>query len=96
MRIEKIHVTPMGQVMSQDSMLDLVGQVAGECYMSDMSHDKCTKRALNCILRGHHSPWERVSVKLKCTVDRGTSHALVRHRHCAFQQSSTIYHKIPC
>lgn len=93
MTTAKISVQSMGQVISQDDMLELVGQVAGECYMSDMSRDKCTKRALNCILRGHHSPWEHVSVKLKCTVDRGTSHALVRHRHCAFQQSSTIYHK---
>ena len=83
----------MVHLMSENDLLYFIGTVAGECYLADMSEDKCRQRALNCIKRGHHSPWEHYNVTLRCVVDRGTSHALVRHRHCAFQQSSTIYHK---
>lgn len=79
--------------LSEKDLLYFIGTVAGECYLADMTEDKCKQRALNCIRRGHHSPWEHYNITLKCVVDRGTSHALVRHRHCAFQQSSTIYHK---
>lgn len=74
-------------------MLISVGNIAGECYNSSKDDDKCCARALSCIARGHHSPWEHINLTIKATVDRGTSHALVRHRHCAFQQSSTIYQK---
>lgn len=93
MKTVEISIKSMGHLYDEHDMLVLVGQVAGECYNSDMSDAKCIQRALGCIGRGHHSPWEHVSVTLNCTVDRGVSHALVRHRHCAFQQSSTIYQK---
>ena len=86
-------ITPMTPVWSEQSALEFIGQVAGECYNSSMDSEACMKRALNCIKRGHHSPFEHFNITLKCTVDRGVSHALVRHRHCAFQQSSTIYQK---
>lgn len=86
-----ISITSMQNILTEDYVLKFVGQVAGECYNSSMDDDKCIKRALSCIKRGHHSPWEHVNITLKCTIDRGTSHALVRHRHCAFQQSSTVY-----
>ena len=77
----------------EEDLLSFIGRVAGECYNSSMDKNKCITRSLNCIKRGHHSPFEHANVTLKCTVDRGVSHALVRHRHCAFQQSSTIYQK---
>lgn len=93
MKTVPITIEPMRPIETEDSMLSFVGQVAGECYNSSMDIDKCIQRALNCIKRGHHSPWEHVNITLRCTVDRGVSHALVRHRHCAFQQSSTIYQK---
>ena len=94
MQFTPINITSMGLCfLDEKDMLAFVGQVAGECYNSSMDSDKCVQRALNCIKRGHHSPWEHVTLTLKCTVDRGVSHALVRHRHCAFQQSSTIYQK---
>ena len=89
----KIELQQYTYYPDEDEMLTSVGMIAGECYNSSMDNDKCIKRALNCIKRGHHSPWEHVNITLKCTVDRGVSHALVRHRHCAFQQSSTIYQK---
>lgn len=93
MKLIPMKIVPMGDLMDEGTLLNFIGQVAGECYNSAMDAPACQKRALNCIKRGHHSPWEHYNITLKCTVDRGTSHALVRHRHCAFQQSSTIYQK---
>ena len=83
----------MTPILPEQSALEFIGQVAGECYNSSMDSEACVKRALGCIKRGHHSPFEHFNITLKCTVDRGVSHALVRHRHCSFQQSSTIYQK---
>ena len=94
MKLVPMKVEPMGLFFEyEEDLLSFIGRVAGECYNSSMDKDKCMQRALNCIKRGHHSPFEHANVTLKCTVDRGVSHALVRHRHCAFQQSSTIYQK---
>ena len=94
MKLIPMKVEPMGLYFAYEKdLLSFIGRVAGECYNSSMDEDKCVERALNCIKRGHHSPFEHANVTLKCTVDRGVSHALVRHRHCAFQQSSTIYQK---
>ena len=88
-----VQCSEIAKPLLEKDLLYFIGTVAGECYLADMTEDKCKQRALNCIKRGHHSPWEHYNITLKCIVDRGTSHALVRHRHCAFQQSSTIYHK---
>lgn len=93
MRLIPMEVKAMGHVMSETDLFVFIGEVAGECYNSSKDTEACIKRAFNCIKRGHHSPWEHYSLTLKCTVDRGVSHALVRHRHCAHQQSSTIYQK---
>lgn len=89
----KVEYFGLHDIPTEHDLLAFIGQIAGECYNSSKDKDKCIQRALNCIKRGHHSPWEHFNVTLKCTVDRGVSHALVRHRHCAFQQSSTIYQK---
>lgn len=78
---------------SEDDVLTFIGECAGEAYNSKMNREACMKRALDCIKRGHHSVFEHMNITLKSTVDRGTSHALVRHRHCAVTQSSTIYQK---
>ena len=93
MKLVPIEIKRMGMQLSENELLAFIGAVAGECYNSDKTEDKCITRALNCIKRGHHSPFEHINITLNCTVDRGVSHALVRHRHCAFQQSSTIYQK---
>lgn len=94
MKLVPMKVEPIGLFFEyEEDLLSFIGRVAGECYNSSMDKDKCMQRALNCIKRGHHSPFEHANITLKCTVDRGVSHALVRHRHCAFQQSSTIYQK---
>ena len=78
---------------SENDVLTFIGECAGEAYNSKMDREACMKRALDCIRRGHHSVFEHMNITLKSTVDRGTSHALVRHRHCAVTQSSTIYQK---
>lgn len=93
MKLVPMSIINMTPIWSEQSALEFIGQVAGECYNSSMNSEACMKRALGCIKRGHHSPFEHFNITLKCTVDRGVSHALVRHRHCAFQQSSTIYQK---
>ena len=94
MKLIPMKIEEMGlQFLNEKDLLSFVGNVAGECYNSSRDLDACVNRALNCIKRGHHTPFEHVVITLKCTVDRGVSHALVRHRHCAFQQSSTIYQK---
>lgn len=93
MKLIPMKVEALGIPDEEQGLLRFVGEIAGECYNSSKDLDKCIQRALNCIKRGHHSPFEHANITLKCTVDRGVSHALVRHRHCAFQQSSTIYQK---
>lgn len=80
-------------VPTEQELLAFIGKCAGEAYNSNFDRDKCISRALSCIKRGHHSVFEHYSLTLRSTVDRGTSHALVRHRHCAVTQSSTIYQK---
>ena len=88
-----ITIEPMTWLMSQDELLEFIGRVARVCYNSSNEPGACRRRALSAISRGHHSPWEHYNVTILSCVDRGTTHALVRHRHCAFQQGSTIYQK---
>lgn len=78
---------------AEQDLLAFIGKCAGEAYNSNLDRKKCINRALGCIKRGHHSVFEHYSFTLRSTVDRGVSHALIRHRHCAVTQSSTIYQK---
>lgn len=94
MKLIPISVKQFGlPIPTEREVFIIIGMAAGEAYNSSMDADKCIQRALGCIKRGHHSVFEHISISLKSTVDRGTSHALVRHRHCAVTQSSTIYQK---
>lgn len=88
-----IQYMSVGGIPSEKDVLVFIGMCAGEAYNSKMDEEACMNRALGCIKRGHHSTFEHMNITLKSTVDRGTSHALVRHRHCAVTQSSTIYQK---
>lgn len=72
-------------------LLDLCGRAAGECYKAEDSVEANKNRVLNCIKKGHTSILEHATISFTVKTDRGTSHALVRHRHCAFTQESTIY-----
>lgn len=76
---------------SEAELLDLCGRAAGECYKAEDSVEANKNRVLNCIKKGHTSILEHATISFIVKTDRGTSHALVRHRHCAFTQESTIY-----
>ena len=94
MKFVDITIRPLDlNLPTERELLIHIGIIAGICYASSMDEEKCIKRAISCIRRGHHSPWEHITFTLSNIIDRGTSHALIRHRHCAFQQSSTIYQK---
>ena len=94
MKFVDITIRPLDlKLPTERELLIHIGIIAGICYASSMDEEKCIKRAISCIRRGHHSPWEHITFTLSNIIDRGTSHALIRHRHCAFQQSSTIYQK---
>ena len=91
-------VEPVGIWTSERDLLDFIGKCAGNAYKAqDFStpevNDVNVARALNCIRDGHHSVLEHVNMTVLAIVDRGVSHALVRHRHTAFTQSSTIYER---
>lgn len=91
-------VEPVGLWMSEQDLLDFIGKCAGNAYKGqDFSTPKADdvniRRAMNCIRDGHHSVLEHVNMTILAVVDRGVSHALVRHRHTAFTQSSTIYER---
>ena len=58
----------MTPILPEQSALEFIGQVAGECYNSSRDSEACVKRALGCIKRGHHSPFEHFNITLKCTV----------------------------
>lgn len=76
---------------SEAELLELCGRAAGECYKAEDSAEANKNRVLNCIKKGHTSILEHATISFTVKTDRGTSHALVRHRHCAFTQESTIY-----
>ena len=89
----KVEYFGLGAVPEELDLLAFIGKCAGEAYNSSKDTTACVNRALSCIRRGHHSVFEHANITLRSTVDRGVSHALVRHRHCAVTQSSTIYQR---
>lgn len=93
-------VEPVGCWPTEEELLTYIGKCAGNAYSAQDfkcddkdSTSKSTCRALNCIRDGHHSVLEHVNITIHAIVDRGVSHALVRHRHTAFTQSSTIFER---
>lgn len=77
----------------QDVLLKL-GTFAHSTHTGYIERDgRDESRALAVLKNGHHSVLEHFNVTVKCVVDRATSHAIVRHRHCAFTQESTLYGK---
>lgn len=92
-------VESVGRWMSEPDLLDFIGKCAGNAYKGQAFEtigepdEANIRRALNCIRDGHHSVLEHVNMTVLAVVDRGVSHALVRHRHTAFTQSSTIFER---
>lgn len=82
-------------IMSQDwrEVLRHIEKIGRTCYKSE---DKITASSyrpfiLGLIERGHEAMLEHFSITVKFQTDRGVSHELVRHRLCAFAQTSTRY-----
>lgn len=91
-----VSVEFVGSAVTESELLTHIGRCAGTAYRGKkamLDEESAIKRALNCIRLGHHSVLEHMHLSTISIVDRGTSHALVRHRHTAFTQSSTIYQK---
>ena len=89
-----VNVTPVGYWPEQDALIEHVGTAAAMSRLADTSDPvRNCNRVLHCIRMGHHSVLEHINLSAIIDCDRGTTHALVRHRHCAFTQSSTVYGK---
>jgi thymidylate synthase (FAD) len=73
--------------------LELVATSAAQCYNKSLPAEEKKKENYirERIKAGHESILEHASVSVKFTVDRGVTHEMVRHRLCAFTQSSTRY-----
>ena len=70
-------------------LINKLGTIAGVAYQADEGDKE--RRLLLCMNKGHESVFEHHSITVFMDCDRATTHALVRHRHCAFTQESTIY-----
>lgn len=88
----KPDVVPEDWPCEKDALIK-IGIAAGTAYNAPIDAEHCEKRVLKCIADGHLSVLEHLNLSVIITTDRGTSHAIVRHRHCAFTQASTIYTK---
>lgn len=77
--------------LEERALINIAGGSAGICYRAEDSYEKNKQRIISCIKKGHTSVLEHANISFEVLCDRGTSHALVRHRHCAFTQESTIY-----
>jgi thymidylate synthase (FAD) len=63
------------------------------CYKSE---DRITGDSADIFVKGilklgHESVLEHTNLSVKFITNRATTHALVRHRHCAFSQESTRF-----
>ena len=72
--------------------IEKIGRV---CYKSEgkITEDgESAKKFVKMLIdRGHEAMIEHSSLSVKCVVDRGVSHELVRHRIASFAQESTRY-----
>lgn len=75
--------------VNETEVITKLGKIAGVAYQSDK--EDYVRRLLLCMKNGHESVLEHQSISVEIICDRATTHALVRHRHCAFTQESTIY-----
>ena len=75
--------------VNETEVITKLGQIAGVAYQSDKT--EYSQRLLKCMKDGHESVLEHENISVKIVCDRATTHALVRHRHTAYTQESTIY-----
>jgi len=78
-----------GFYMEDPHSMERIGRV---CYKSeDKITDDSAERFIKARLGKHESVIEHSALTVRFICDRGISHELVRHRHCAFSQESTRY-----
>ena len=87
---------PSYQIINEPNWAEALQQLeraARTCYKSEESitPESAEKLIRSVIKRGHESVLEHISFSVRFICDRGVSHELVRHRHCAFSQESTRY-----
>lgn len=75
--------------VDETQVIEKLGKIAGVAYQSDKA--MYAQRLSKCMRDGHESVLEHQSISIEIICDRATTHALVRHRHCAYTQESTIY-----
>ena len=75
--------------ITEDALIEKLGTIAGVAYQADEGNNE--RRLKLCMNSGHTSVLEHHGITVSIICDRATTHALVRHRHCAFTQESTIY-----
>lgn len=78
---------------TEEDLINIAGGAAGVCFKADNNLEANEKRLMSCIKNGHTSVLEHATLTIRIRTDRATATALVRHRHCAFTQESTIYTK---
>lgn len=89
-RQHAIVLTPMEEWCKLPQLVEHCGRV---CYKSEdkITTDSSTKFISRILKNGHESVLEHGNLTVKFITDRGVTHRLVRHRHCAFSQESTHY-----
>lgn len=75
--------------IDEQKVIEKLGKIAGVAYQSDKT--TYAQRLAKCMKDGHESVLEHQSISVEIICDRATTHALVRHRHTAYTQESTIY-----
>lgn len=91
-----IAIKPQADILfepfTNDQLINKLGMIAAVAYQSASRDTEGYKKLLTAIMqKGHTSVLEHHSITVSIIIDRATTHALVRHRHCAFTQESTIY-----
>jgi len=71
-------------------MIEIAGRT---CYKSEdkITEDSAQKFVAGILKRGHESVIEHSNITVKIICDRGVTHAIVRHRLCAYSQESRRY-----
>lgn len=74
-----------------NNLMEKIEERARLCFQSE-NNPKTNKRFVERLLENkHESVLEHFNISVRFITDRAMSHALVRHRHCAFTQESTHY-----
>lgn len=90
-----IHPSIKIHMPDYDHALRMVGMAAKICYGKSLANDTPKAELENYVKArldaGHESVIEHISVSVLITTNRQITHELVRHRLCAFTQSSTRF-----